>query len=673
MATGMELIAFEVTRSAISALVKPTLTTAYAGLKSLSHSLVSSFGDRFSEYVSQQAYRHSKLSTIVFGHQKSLDELYIPLTVVTSRPAKEDEKPKGIKVDRFRTDLFPAETRVLVTDTAGMGKSTLSKFLFLQCLKSAYAVPIFLELRHLSEKNIISTVIQKQLNSVAVSDTEPKFTRRQIERLFSKGGLVFFLDGYDEIPFKDRESVTKDIKEFIEKYQSNTYVITSRPETGLLAFPTFKQFHIKPLEKEESFALIRKYDQEGGRSSQLIEKLQGRDFQAVQQFLRNPLLTSLLYRSFEYKQNVPLKKHIFYRQVYDALFDWHDSTKDGYNTREKKSGLDIDAFHRVLRVIGFVSVMKGEIEGDTDAVLGWIRKARSICSTTPFSESHFLDDLVRAVPVFVKDGDLYRWSHKSLAEYFAAQYICTEGKPQQSQILGAFLKTGKTSRFSNVLDQIYDIDATAFRANLILPMAQAFCRYWESSYKDVDPAIPAQDVVSRKELMFDRIIAFLPIEIIRNGIEDSAMGKLFEVAVGRPISLDESSFMMYMYDSPNQVLAIAGGPFSAIVDILASKKDPLVKRFPREAGVPFRKLTKLSELKQPHLVGDSPSMEYNKLSNFAPFTATLLRFPQTHLLDSERILAFETSFEDTDRLSDLADELIKPMFATDGGSPSSKR
>lgn len=554
-----------------------------------------------------------------------------------------------------------------------MGKSTLSKFLFLQCLKSAYAVPIFLELRHLSEKNTISVVIQKQLNSVAVSEIEPKFTRRQIERLFSKGGLIFFLDGYDEIPFKDRESVTKDIKEFIEKYQSNTFVITSRPETGLLAFPSFKQFHIKPLEKEESFALIRKYDQEGGRSSQLIEKLQGRDFQAVQQFLRNPLLTSLLYRSFEYKQKLPLKKHIFYRQVYDALFDWHDSTKDGYNTREKKSGLDIDAFHRVLRVIGFVSVMKGEIEGDSDAVLGWIRKARSICSTTPFSESYFLDDLVRAVPVFVKDGDLYRWSHKSLAEYFAALYICTEGKPQQSQILGAFLNTGKTSRFSNVLDQIYDIDATAFRTHLILPMAQAFSKYWGNCYKDVDPSIPAQDVISRKELMFDRVITFLPIDMIRNGFADNEMGKLFEVAVGRPISLDESSFMMFMYDAPNQIFAIAGGPFSAIIDILASKKDPLVKRFPREAGVPSRKLPKLPDPKQPHLVVDSPAMEYNRPSNFAPFTASLLRFPHTHLLDSERILGFETSFEDTDRLSDLADELIKPMFAADGGSPSSKR
>ena len=162
---GLEAIAFEISKQAVGAMVKPALASAYSSLRSLSESVVNSFGDRFAEYVSQQAHRHSKLSTIVFGHQKSLEDLYIPLTVVPTRQTDDPDKQKQIKIDRFRTDLFPAETRVLVTDTAGMGKSTLSKFLFLQCLKSAYAIPIFIELRHLSEKNNIVSVMQKQLNS----------------------------------------------------------------------------------------------------------------------------------------------------------------------------------------------------------------------------------------------------------------------------------------------------------------------------------------------------------------------------------------------------------------------------------------------------------------------------------------------------------------------------
>lgn len=249
MATGAESIAFEVTKAAVVSLVKPTLVAAYSGLKSLSEAAVSSFGSRFSEYVSQQAVRHSNLSTIVFGHQKSLDDLYLPLTVVEAQRSNPSDTSKEILIDRFHTNLLPAHERVLITDTAGMGKSTLSKFLFLQCLKSSYAIPIFIELRHLSEKNTVAAIIQKQLNSPPISEDEPRFSRKQVERLFHKGGMVFFFDGFDEIPFKEREIVTQDMKGFIEKYPANIYVITSRPETGLLAFPAFRQFNIRPLKK----------------------------------------------------------------------------------------------------------------------------------------------------------------------------------------------------------------------------------------------------------------------------------------------------------------------------------------------------------------------------------------------------------------------------------------
>lgn len=666
MATGTEVVAFDIAKVAVTTLVKPALTTAFSGFKSLTKLVVDQFGDRFSEYVIQQAVRHSKLSTIVFGHQKSLEDLYIPLTVIPASPKDQREQREEIRIDRFHTALLPAERRILITDTAGMGKSTLSKFLFLQCLKSAYAIPIFLELRNLSERNPATTSIQRQLNNIPVSEDEPRFTKRQVEKLFSKGGMIFFLDGFDEIPFRDREFITKDLKDLIEKYPDNTYIITSRPETGLLAFPTFKHFNIRPLRKEESFDLIRRYDVNGGRSEQLIQKLNGRDYVAVQEFLKNPLLTSLLYRSFEYKQNVPLKKHIFYRQVYDALFDWHDATKDGYNTREKKSGLDIDTFHRVLRVVGFVSAMKGEVEGSTDSVLGWIRKARTICVGAQFSESNFLDDLVRAVPIFAKEGDMYRWSHKSLAEYFAAQYICTEGKSQQGSILGAFLSTGSIGRFSNVLDQVYDLDIAAFRQYLTLPTAKAFAEYWRSNYQNVDPSISVNSIAARKEILFDRQVAFFPTNILdRGGLIEKVLpllGRKSKTA----LSPGDTSLGLYMYDSRDEmVIGVGLGGFAVVLDILYAKKDPLVRRFAREVDSKGQQGYRFPKSAEPSLICDDPLMDYNKPPNFNRFTASLARYPHLHFVDSEQLLQFESSYRDTDRLSELADELIRPL-STDG-------
>lgn len=666
MATSpAEFLAYEITKAAISAIVKPALTATFSGLRSLSAQAVSAFGDRFSDYITIQAERHSRLNTIVFGHQKSIADLYIPLTLIPTRQTDERRDAVEICIDRFHTKLLPAETRVLITDTAGMGKSTLSKFLFLQSLKSAYAIPVFLELRHLSIQNTILAVIQRQLNASPISEDEPKFARRQVERIFKKGGIIVFFDGYDEVPFKDRETVTKDIKDFLEKYPNNTYVITSRPETGLLAFPTFKQYGIRPLKKDESFSLIRKYDQGSGRAEQLISKLTGRDFRAVQEFLKNPLLTSLLYRSFEYKQNVPIKKHIFYRQVFDALFDWHDSSKDGYNTREKKSGLDIDTFHRVLRIIGFVSVMKGEIEGDTDTVLGWIRKARDVCSTTTFSESDFLDDLIRAVPVFIKDGDYYRWSHKSLAEYFAAQYICTEGKTQQAQVLSAFLSAGRTTRFSNVLDQIYDIDVVAFRSHLILPMARAFVAFWNSAYRGINPEISAASIRLRKEASFDRDLVVFQFNEKTFTDPETEIEKALNGLPGPAVNVNQSEFNLVFVDNPSKsrprLVGLISGSYTAILGILSSKKDPLVRRReaidpPRAKGPPVLPAGMLR-----YRLTDDPSAECNQPDVFDRFTHLLLNFSLA--IDSDKMLAFEGSFRDSAKLSELADELLSPMLS----------
>lgn len=666
MATGpIEFLAYEITKATIAAIVKPALTVTFSGLRSLSAHAISSFGDRFSEYIRIQAERHSNLNTIVFGHQKSIADLYIPLTVVPSRSSEERHESSEIYIDRFHTKLLPAETRILITDTAGMGKSTLSKFLFLQSLKSAYAIPIFLELRHLSSSSTILAVIQRQLNTSAISEDEPKFSRRQVERIFKKGGLIIFLDGYDEVPFKDRETVTTDIKDFLEKYPENTYVITSRPESGLLAFPTFKQFGIKPLKKEESFALIRKYDQGGGRAEQLISKLTGRDFRAVQEFLKNPLLTSLLYRSFEYKQNVPIKKHIFYRQVFDALFDWHDSSKDGYNTREKKSGLDIDAFHRVLRIIGFISVMKGEVEGDTDTVLGWIRKARELCSTTSFSESNFLDDLVRAVPVFVKDGDYYRWSHKSLAEYFAAQYICTEGKIQQAQILSAFISSGRTSRFSNVLDQIYDVDVVAFRTHLILPMARAFVHFWNSSYLGIDPLISAASIRLRKETSFDKNLVVFLLNEAPLADPQVEINRSIQELIGPSIDLARSELSLYFVDNPSKtgarLVGIISGSYAVLLEILYGKKDPLLRRRETIEFPHTKALRGLSTRFSKYHLTDKSNDEGNKPEFFEAITHQFLNLGVA--IDSDRMLAFESNFRDSTRLSELTEELLTPMLS----------
>lgn len=650
MATGLEDAAIAAAiKGGVLTLAKPVATATFSGLRSAASSIVDVFTNRLTEYVFQQHQRHSYLSTIVFQHQKTLHELYIPLTIVPAAE-QQQERQSGTKIDRFPAKLLSDGSKMLITDTAGMGKSTLSKFLFLQCLASHRAIPFFIELRHLTDKLGVLDALTKQLNPPATEDNELRFPKKQVQRMLKKNTLIFFLDGYDEIQPAFRESVTKNLKELIELYPQHTYIITSRPESGLLAFPSFRQFNIKPLKPEESYELIRKYDEGGGRAEQLINTLKAGELRSVKEFLGNPLLCSLLYRSFEYKQRVPLKKHVFYRQVYDALYDWHDASKDGYNTREKRSGLDIDAFHRMLRVVGFYSVMKGEVEGDRDTVLGWIRTAKGVCQFNTLSESHFLEDLVKSVPVFVKDGDFYRWSHKSLSEYFAAQYICTEGKSEQKRTIDAIISSNDRMRFTNMLDQIYDIDNIAFREYLVLPAARDFTEYWNNHYRQLDPTIAESELALRRSATFDKKIVLFEKFEFENF--KSFQAKLRSVE-GLKIEEQVNHQALHLYMHEHMPILEIAGRHSLVFRILAAKKDPLVQRLELIDSV---KTTRLPRIKTPIALSDDPNLAFNSAENFAKMTRVIMTL--SPMPNAELLLRFSSEFKGLTRLTSLTDELL---------------
>nr|WP_227012413.1 NACHT domain-containing protein [Duganella sp. FT27W] len=554
-------------------------------------------------------------------------------------------------------NFIPECKRVLITDTAGMGKSTLMRYLLVQCIRSNFAVPVFIELRHLSQTRTILDLLQGELNYEQLDGTK-KFTASNIAEILKNGELVFFFDGYDEIPFKDREAVTKDVKNFVETYPRNCYALTSRAESGLAAFPSFTQFRIRPLKKSESFALIKKYDKDGTRSEKLIARLKGKELRAVHEFLENPLLTTLLYRCFEYKQNVPEKKHIFYRQVFDALFDWHDSSKDGYNTREKKSKLDLDSFHRVLRVMGFISTLNGEIEGDKDKILEWIREAKSVCVGLNFSESDFLEDLTRAVPVFSRDGVFYKWSHKSLAEYFAAQYICTEGKIQQGEVFKHIFNENILDKFYNLIDQVYDLDQPAFRKYFSLPFATAAMQYRNVTYKGLPPSISADEIELRKSSAFaGRVVIAKGAFPTDEEITEDHSGKRevynFKISLSyvKLPNLKDPLVVIRLFDN----MCIIG-------DILFSKKDPLVldksKCFPDDKMRPIKGLGKKKSALQ---VNDNNNSVLNLPGNFEAVTRVLLRSPMGLNVDFEACKYFCDNFSDEQSRTHFTKNLLSKI------------
>ena len=429
----------------------------------------------FTAYYKRAYSNYSIINTLAFKERvKKLKDIYIPLTIY---PVDNEKEKKLAKVEGYPKELLDKYGRILITDTAGMGKSTLMKRMFLDVIDGQFGIPIFIELRRLNENNDILNEVAIQLGGL-----NDGFNKEILGTLFVDGEFIFFFDGYDEISSSNKAFVTRNIQDFVAKAPDNKYILTSRPEEELACFGEFQEFRIRELKKVESYDLLRKYDISGKTSRLLISKLKTGNYSMINEFLKNPLLVSLLFAAFDFKQTIPLKKHIFYRQVFDAYFDSHDLSKgDGY-VHEKKSNLDLDDFDKVMRKIGYECLRKQKIEFEKDELLKIIDSAKSGFSNLKFASTSLLGDLLKAVPLFCQDGMYYKWVHKSLQEYFAAEFIYKDSKNNQDAILTALYKSKKIDLYINLLDLYFDIDPVGFQKNIVKPLLESYVEYYEKFY-----------------------------------------------------------------------------------------------------------------------------------------------------------------------------------------------
>lgn len=447
------------------------------------------FNLNFKEYLARSYHYYSSARTLVFGNQqKKLEDFYYPLELA--------QKNLVIKTKKYPDELLPKFKKVIVVDSGGMGKSTIMKWLFINVIKENKGIPIFIELRLLSEKNTLIEEIINQINPL-----DKTVSKSIILKLISKGNFIFFFDGYDEIKISERKSVTKDISDFISKANKNEFIITSRPENVEGIFGDFQTFHIKPLTNPEAYKLIEKIGDFNERSKALIKKLQESDLKNIKEFLKTPLLISLLYKKFEYRESIPFQKQEFYYEVFEALYKAHDLTKGtDYYIRPKESNLSFSEFFKVLRTLGFRSIQENELEYNKSVLLKLIEDIKSELPNINYECEALLNDLTMAVPLFQKEGLKYKWAHKSIQEYFASEFICMDTKEEQVNILLAIYRGERLLNLLNVLDLCYDIDPKTFRNSILYDLCKNFIEFCDTTFKEIiqKGEIPISEIRDRQ-------------------------------------------------------------------------------------------------------------------------------------------------------------------------------
>ncbi len=524
--------------------------------------------EHFSEYYHRIYKKLSILNTLVFNNsQRLLKDVYMPLTVVDS------DSSAGIKIDSYPENVMNDYEKVLITDTAGMGKSTLMKRIFLDIIDNNKGIPIFIELRRLTDEKTIIQEIHEQINSI-----DKVFDEQLLLEFINEGGFVFILDGYDEISLKNREVVTKDIQDFISKAQLNKFILTSRPENALASFGDFRKFNIQPLRRKEAFELLRKYDKQGAISSLLIKKLGESHMSNIDEFLTNPLLVSLLFLAFQYKQAIPFKKYLFYRQVYDANFESHDLTKGESYIHDKYSNLEVDDFHRVMRHIGFQCLKEQKIEFTKDEILKVIARSRKFCVGLTFKESDFLNDLIVTVPLFVQDGIYYKWAHKSLQEYFAAQFIYLDTSDKKTNYLEKIYDKKEFDKYINIVDLYYDMDIKSFRNVILYKYLKEYREYYNQVNKRINLEVTKELREFRTEACFNNKLL-----IVKMDGKNTILDEDFDKMAKRYTSSNKNKFEQRFYSItlgtivPGIAFVRLSTPHDLIRTILAKKAHPVIR------------------------------------------------------------------------------------------------
>jgi hypothetical protein len=458
----------------ISTLIKPKLDALSDWLKKrkTENQLVDHyFENKFTEYLNRSYRNFININVLVLPNQQiNIENIYYPLTIHSTRDRKSN------KIDKVDFDFLRKFERLLISDTAGMGKSTLMKWIGLSLIKNGDSIPILIDLKRLNSKHKVIDEIFSQLNPI-----EKDFDKELIFKFLELGSFTLLFDGFDEIEYTEREAVIIDLKDFISKTYKNTFILTSRPDSALSSFGDFQMFHIRPLRERESFELIRKYDELSGYeiAKKLIDEIENKPSQ-VKEFLINPFLVSLLYKTYSYNKDIPSKKSTFYDEVYTSLYKHHDLSKDGYD-RNKKSGLDIHDFRIVLRQLAYNTSKAIKVEYSYTDLVKFLKTVNQECIGINYKEVNYIEDLESNVPLYVRDGNSLKWAHKSIQDYFAAEFISSSSKKEQ--IIQLIYKSNKDN-YLNILDFLYELEYEIFRKNIILELISDFITYCENSYTE---------------------------------------------------------------------------------------------------------------------------------------------------------------------------------------------
>lgn len=444
---------------AVLNLISQTQTPLLKGLGNFKDEALQILENGIPEYLGNQYQYNSKLKTLLYRNEpQNLKEIYQHLRIYNKEEAiLSNDIRKVFKDSRF----------VTIIGDAGSGKSTLMRFLFLNCIDTEFGIPVKIELRKLNDldTSLFEFIAEKLLKRDVAKN------KKILVRLFENGHFIFFFDGYDEVNSNSKKIITEQINEFVELYNENHFLLTTRPYSNVDMMPLFHNYRVKYLSIKEIEAFITKQKIEQELKAKIIKAISKKENIEYRSFLANPLLLTMFILKFRRKSNIPQKKIFFYRDVIETLFIEHDSTSKLGFEREMKSQLSQEEIEGILKIFSIISYFEGKYLFEKEYLKRKFAEVAKIFDIEKFSFNDLLEDLMVNVGLFVKEGTQYTFAHRSMQEYFASIYISELTDVRKEEIFDkiyVMAKDGDLNNLHNLLTFIEETDPVYLYKKIIL-------------------------------------------------------------------------------------------------------------------------------------------------------------------------------------------------------------
>jgi len=449
-------IAKQVTSAILNKCFSPIISKTTDKFKTLYNEAKIYLEIPFQAYLTNSYEKYSKIKTIIYGIEPK--RLYDFFEIPFLRKGSDIIKPTTTRV---LTDLSKF---LIIEGSGGIGKSTLMKHLFLSELKLEDYIPIFIELKDFNDEEHLDLekLLLKKLNQF-----HNTFQEEYLDYALQSGCFLFLLDGYDELYSENQKEFFKKLNDFCDKYPENHYILSSRPYSES-EFIEFQRFTVL-----KAISLITKIEYPDEElKDKFIRDLESGLYDRHKSFASNPLLLNIMLSTYNDYAEIPQKLHLFYYQAFDTMLSKHDATKS--YRRKLLSDLSSDTFKECFSIFCILTYQKAKTEFTFPEIDEIFKKFPPRIKNV-LNIDDFIDDLENALCVLYREGNRYKFTHRSFQEYFVAYFLNIQTDSKMRDYSFRLIKSGKFSTSADsVFPMLEDMSTQRFNNNILIPLLNKF-------------------------------------------------------------------------------------------------------------------------------------------------------------------------------------------------------